>query len=400
MWNWIGKPTRKWLLILLAPAMAVTGIVLTVGLRGAAATWFASYQRERDELAALAQGRSFLEKGLPSRAFRAVARIRAGGPHEAEALTIKGMVLASLEETGPARQVLERAWQLGPSGDAARFLAAIYLSSYENERGLQMLIEASRLDPADFRPWYAMGESVYLRLRYFDLAIRAFRESLKRQPDHLESRIGLIEALMKAHRAEEADSLAAQVLPHRPDDPRLLALAGELALQAGRQDEAARHLSHALAINPNHQRALVLHAQLLFSQRRPNDALPETERACSVDPNDLEAITFLSAVQASLGLKDEAERTLAQRKAIRHRAEQMEALSKEILNHPDLPELRWRLGQLAAEGNMISLAIQSYLGALAHSPTFEPARKALLDLSYPPSRLPPAPHARRSDNRN
>ena len=117
------------------------------------------------------------------RAIRAVSLIKAESPHEAEALTIKGLALASLEETGPARQVLEQAWQMRPSGDVARVLAAIYLSSNENERGLQMLIEASRLDPSDFRPWYAMGESVYLRLRRHDLAIEAFRESLKRSAE-------------------------------------------------------------------------------------------------------------------------------------------------------------------------------------------------------------------------
>ena len=72
--------------------------------------------------------------------------------------------------------------ELQPNAAAARVLAAIYLSANENERGLQMLLNASRIDPEDFRPWYAMGELVYLRLRRYEPAIDAFQEALERQP--------------------------------------------------------------------------------------------------------------------------------------------------------------------------------------------------------------------------
>ena len=259
---------------------------------------------------------------------------------EGELLTIQGTALAALEELGPAPQTLERAWRVHPSCDAARVLAAIYLSANENECGLQMLIEASRLDPADFRPWYAMGESVYLRLHRHDLAVEAFRESLKRRPSHTESRIGLVDVLVRSHRALEAAPLLEQVLQERPDNPRVLALAAELALESGDEERAARHLELALKIDPDYRQALILHSRLLFRQGRRQEALPEAEHACTLEPNDIAILTLLSSIQSSLGLGEEARQTLAHKRDVQQRAEMMAKLAQEIMDNPQAPEPR------------------------------------------------------------
>ena len=86
---------------------------------------------------------------------------------------------------------LERTVEPAPNAAAAHILAAIYLGATRIERGLQMLLSASRIDPQDFRPWFAMGELVYLRLRRYESAIDAFQHALERQPGHPESRLGL-----------------------------------------------------------------------------------------------------------------------------------------------------------------------------------------------------------------
>ncbi len=131
----------------------------------------------RQESEALTEGHRYLEGGQNRHAIRAVARIDKGSPAEAEALTIRGLAEANLEEVVPARRHLERAWKLRPNAAAARVLAAIYLSAFETERGLQMLLNASRLDTKDFRPWYAMGELVYLRC-----AVTNWRSTRSRRP--------------------------------------------------------------------------------------------------------------------------------------------------------------------------------------------------------------------------
>jgi tetratricopeptide (TPR) repeat protein len=278
---------------------------------------------------------------------------------------------------------------------AAKMLAAIYLGAYETERGLRMLELAARLDPADFRPWYAMGEGVYLRLRRYDQAADAFRQALRRRPDHLESRIGLIQALVKSHRAEEAESLIQAALRDRPDDLKLLIAAVELALESGRLPEATRHLERALTVDPDHREALLLRARLSFRNGRSRAALADAERACAADPNDTAGLNLLGSIQKALGLKDQAARTLARRRELEERTSRMEGLVEKIAVKPDDPELRWRLGRLAQEAGMTALALQSYQAALALAPDCQPARKGLRELGVAPSPFaPPAPSQR------
>ncbi len=145
----------------------------------------------------LARGHAYLEQGRFRHAILAVSQIREGSSSEAEALTIRGLAESSLEEVAPARGTSSAPGTCSPNAAAARVLAAIYLSANENERGLQMLLSASRIDPRDFRPWYAMGELVYLRLRRYEQAIDAFRQALERHPRHPESLLGLVEALVR-----------------------------------------------------------------------------------------------------------------------------------------------------------------------------------------------------------
>ena len=334
----------------------------------------------REEVDALAVGHVHLDEGRYRQAIRSVSKVREGSPSEAEALTIRGLAEAYLDEVSPARRDLERAWRLQPNAAAARVLAAIYLSAYETERGLQMLLGASRIDPSDYRPWHAMGELVHLRLRHYEQAIEAFREALKRRPDHVESRVGLADALIKFHRPEEAGPILKGVLDERPDDPRALTLAAEVALELGRDGEAARSIGRTLAIDPDHREALVLSARLRMRQNHPREALAAAERACSLEPNDLTALGVLGSIQAALGQKEQAAGTRERRLRVEQRNQQIEGLMRTILEAPADPEPRCRLGRIAAEAGMRTLAIQSYQAALTVAPDCRPALQGLLAL--------------------
>src|SRR5262249_51440933 len=207
--------------------------------------------------------------------IQVVSRIGAGSPDEAEALAIRGLAHAGLEEVAPAQQDLERAWRLRPTPIVAKVLAAIYLSAYEHERGLQMLKHASQLDPTDFPPWYAMGEAVYLRLHRYDEAIKAFQEALQRRPGHVDSRIGLADALLESHRPDEAERALEGVLTERPDEPRVLTLAAELAWEAGRHPDALPSLERVLSLDPDHRAALILHPPFRFRRGATRQAAAE-----------------------------------------------------------------------------------------------------------------------------
>ena len=357
----------------------ILAAVLLVRYLGDPAPWWLQSVRLK-ESEALARGHLLLERGQNRRAIQAVSLIRSGSSSEAEALTIRGLAEANLEEIGPARRNLERAWQLQPNAAAARVLAAIYLSAYENERGLQMLINASRLAPEDFRPWYAMGELVYLRLRRYDQAINAFQEALKRLPGHLDSRVGLAHSLVRMHRSEEAERILKAVLEERSNDPRVLTLTAEISLDLGRGEDPGQLLERALLIDPNRVDAIVLHARVQLRRGHSREALAEVERACSLETNDLAALTLLSSIQASLGMKDQAARTLARRAEVEERSKLIEGLLHVILQKPNDPEARCQLGKAAIESDMKPLAVQCYQVALMLDPKCKAARKGLIEL--------------------
>jgi tetratricopeptide (TPR) repeat protein len=366
---------------------------------GNSAPW-RSWARDRHELDALARGGRYLEEGRYRRAIHTVSLVDERSRHRPEALAMRGLAEAALEAVGPARRDLERSWAARPKAETARVLAAIYLSAYEHERGLQMLLNASRLEPSDFRPWYSMGQLVYLRLRRYDRAIEAFQEALKRQPGHMESRLGLIEALLKAHRPEQAEGTLSELLKERPDDPKVMGLAAQLGAALGRDDEALRYLQKSLALEPDNREALILHARLRLRSGRPRDALSEAERAAALEPRDRSALGLLSTIQAALGMKEESAVTVARRQAVERDNEQIEGLMRQILDRPDDPGLRCRLGAAARKAGMTPLAIQCYQAALAIDPRSDSARQGLIDLDVLPSEpASPARPLRGGDNR-
>ena len=387
MWRRLVRLRRARLLLVVGVVALIAGVLLADRYLGDRMPWRAR-SRHRQELEALASGHAYLDQGRFRHAIRAVSRIREGSAAEAEALTVRGLAEAALEEVGPARRDLERAWRLQPNAAAARVLAAIYLSACENERGFQMLMNASRIDPGDFRPWYAMGELIYLRLRQYEPAIAAFQKALERHPGHLESRIGLIDALVKSHRPEEAEPILKGVLQERPDDPRVATLAAEVALELGRDQDAAKSLERSLSIDPDYREALILEARLQVRQGDNREALAAAERACSLEPNDPAALGLLSSIQATLGLKEQAARTRDRRHQVEQQNQRIERLMQAILASPNDPEPRWRVGQAAAAAGRITLATQSYQAALAIAPDCKPARQGLIDLRRSGARVP------------
>jgi cytochrome c-type biogenesis protein CcmH/NrfG len=79
-------------------------------------------------------------------------------------------------------------------------------------------------------------------------------------------------------------------------------------------------------------------------------------------------------------LKARAAATSQRHRQARERSEQIQRLSSEIQKRPKDPEPRLRLGRLAAEAGMTSLAIHSFEAALALDPSSQAARAGLLAL--------------------
>jgi tetratricopeptide (TPR) repeat protein len=332
---------------------------------------------------AVARARTYLDRGQPDLALKALSGIRDLGPGSAEALTLAARALLMQGSISTARLALERSLKLEPQQpDAAKMLAAIYLASGDGERGLLLLEQAARFDPADFRPWYAMGK-VHHDLGRLEESAEAYAQALKRSPpasEARESQLGRIRALLDDNRAGDAVADLAKAREQRPDDSEVLALAARQARDLGQLDEATALANLALASDPKNFDALLVRARIRVLSRLPLDALADLEKAVQINPNKVAALQLLLQVQTSLGKTAEAAQTNAQAHRTRERIVLMDQLAKTVHQRPNDPEPRYRMGRAALDGKLYVLAYQSFQAALDLDSNFKPAREALEQL--------------------
>ncbi len=285
----------------------------------------------------------------------------------------------------PARRVLEGSLKMKPDqSDAAKMLAAIYLASGDGERGLDLLRQAARLEPSDYRPWYAMGK-VHHDLGQLAEAAEAYAQARMRSPPPAEARdsqIGRIRALLDAKKADDAALDLADARKQAPNDPEVLALAARQARDLGRLEEATALANRALAVDPKNFDALLVRARIRHLARAPNDALEDLKKAVQVKPNDVAALQLLLQVQTGLRMFKEGAKTQARVNRARERLALMDQLTKFIHQNPDDPEPRYRMGQTAMDGEMYVLAYQSFQAALDLDGNYKPARDALERLRH------------------
>lgn len=374
-----ARPTARRGARLLAAGAVVLGLL-------AFGSWYTQVGRglQRHEArAAIAWGEDYLKVGRPGLAIAAVADIPEDQPEGARALAIRGLALALLDRPEEARGVLERSWQLDPTWSMVpKVLAAIYFSRSEVQRGLAMLEAAARLDPGDFRPWYGAGD-MYRRLNRADDAARAFGQALRLQPDHHESRLGRIWALLETRPPEEVTPLLQQALVDRPSDPEVLTLAARQALALGDQQGALQYVERCLALDPDRAEALRIRAGLRRAAGQLQPALEDAERAVTLAPHDPTALYQLALVEAALGLADRAAATSERHQVLKEQLEQMRQLEQQIELRPTDPQPHWQLGQIAAEAGMTDFAARHFRAALALDLACQPARRGLAALGLP-----------------
>src|SRR5262249_1272408 len=213
-----------------------------------------------------------------------------------------------------------------------------------------LLQRAAKIDPRDFRPWYAMGK-VYHDLGDLSKAADAYAQALKRLPPETEareSRIGRIRVLLEANRHDEAAAdlaTARELLPH---DAQVLGLAAREAQDLGHTDEATALADRALAADKDNFDALLVRAKAHNISGRLNEALADLERATRINPNHLGALQMLIQVQARLGQTEQAAATRDRFRRDSDRIALMDELSRATNRHPTDPETRYPTGQAPA----------------------------------------------------
>jgi predicted Zn-dependent protease len=338
------------------------------------------YRLRHDHWKVVAAAREYLDHGRPDLALREVSQIRDEGPGAAEGLTLAAQALLQKGNIPRARRVLERSLAIKlDQPEAAKMLAAIYLSAGDAKRGLVLLKKAAELEPSDFRPWFAMGK-VHHDMGELPESAEAYAQALSRSPppaEATEARIGRVRALLDGKQAEQAGADLELLRREQPENAQVLALAARQALELGQTETAANLADRALNVNPDEFPALLVRARLRFLAHQAKLAIADLQKADAIKPNDVPTLQLLVLAQRSLGLASETAATQARADKARERIVRMDKLARLISERPNDPEPRWGLGQEAMEGKMYTLAYQCFQAALDLDPGYQPARAAL-----------------------
>ena len=384
--------SELWLLIALALGIALIVGGLTFWLIPPSMTPLVSPLDVKTEPRELTAARAHLAQGRPDLAVRDLATIQIPSPAAAEVMTRAGQAFLMGQDLGPARRSLERALGLDPDQAVAlKLLAAIYLTFSDAPRAIKLLERATRLDPEDFHPWYALGKA-HAGQGEPDRAATAFAAALDRHPPPDETREiqrGLARAWLDAGRADAAGPVLTTALALSPANPELLGLAARQAHDEGDAAAALSLADRALTIEPTNLDALLTRARCRRQAGQPEAALPDLALATTLNPNDLMTLQLRFQVESQLNQRDAAAQTARRVDAARARRTSLSQLARAISQRPSDPEPRWRMGQVAAEADQTTLAAQCFAAALDLDPDCGPARAGLAALAATNPAPPP-----------
>jgi Tfp pilus assembly protein PilF len=362
-------------------AILLVGGALVSLLLAIAAGWLAWPATDRGAYReTIARATRYLDEDRPALALQAVRPIIDKDKNAAEALAVAGMALAALDRCAEARVELEHALKQEPmQARAHKVLAAIYLDSADYERALTHLRAAGDLEPRDARPWIARGK-VYRDLGRERESADSYLVALQRDATSREARLGFVAAALKIRRPDRATTFLVAALQEAPEDPQVLGLAACYAHALGHPEQADGFAGRALAHDPANLDAHVARATSHLLAGEPQNALDDLEKSVAVNPINIEALGLLAQVESRLGLTDRAHKSFSRARSIEEHYVLFGRLTNEITQRPDDPEPRWRMGQVAAEADMLEIAAHCFRAALAIDPHCRPAREGLTAL--------------------
>lgn len=264
---------------------------------------------------------------------RSIARGHAEGPLQ----VLRAVLLARAGKLAEAEPVLTEAFQRGdePRAEVAEGLARIYLRSFRLSEALQVLDAWARLAPDDPRP-YLLRNEVDERTDAEPAArVRNYREALRRDPNRLDTRLGLAETLREGSLLDEAEVEYDALLARDPKNVRGLAGAGRVALLKGDLTAATRLFEAVLAVAPDDKAALRELGLIDMNLGRVASAKARLKRAVEVDPHDAEARYSYSRALKLAGDDTGAAEQAAATDRLKDEQKQLLDLRKALVQHPD-----------------------------------------------------------------
>lgn len=350
-----------------------------------------------NSVALLGKARLALLNGDPARAIEHTEQALARHPADVDNLRFKADLLRMQGKPAAARACYEHILKLRPADLQTRIdIASLLIQSGNYAEAKQQLAKAHAVSqgglaldftqalldfreqkyPAalerlqlvqrgapDYMPGVLLAGAVQFELNNNVQAELLLRRFLESQSGHLYASKLLAATLLRNGKAAEAAALLAPLLEKHPDDPELLATAGDAHMRLQQFNKASEYFQRAVELAPG---ASAVHTALGASRLAMGDgarAIAELERASGLDTKSPRAGIMLVVVH--LHAKDYAKALAA-----------VHALEKQG-NNPAVQNLKG--GVLLASQDFAG-ARTAFQGALSLDPGYQPALDNLAQL--------------------
>ena len=203
------------------------------------------------------------------------------------------------------------------------------------------------LDPGSPFPFFFLGQ-IYHRQERIDLAVKAYREAIRRNPSFVEARLKLGLAYQEQGQLEMAIPQYREVLKLRPEEAiGHTNLACALAEQ-GKMDMGIEEYKKALKIDPNDAEVHFALGGLYENKGRKDLAKREYEEALRLNPGFAPAATAIGWFLYEKGQMDFA----------------LDYFSRALKSNPDDAQATFGVGRVYEEKRKPELAVQHYQRAL------------------------------------
>jgi tetratricopeptide (TPR) repeat protein len=258
-----------------------------------------------------------------------------GCPRERLVL-LNALITAKAGLGAEAEPELRRAFErsAGPDPQLDEALAKVYLETYDLNRAAVVLDRWARDAPGDPKPYLWRAEVDTRNTADPAPAMNDYREALRRDPSLAAARLGLAEALRKAHRNDEAASEYEAYLAQKPGDAAAHLGAGQNLMEKGDPDAATRHLERALALDPRSAPALKELAEHALRRGEFARALGYLDRAVALDPDDAAARRRRALALTRLGRAAEAETEQAAAKRVQADLDRLNEVRRQLFRSP------------------------------------------------------------------
>jgi Flp pilus assembly protein TadD len=288
-------------------------------------------------------------------------------PRNAELETELGYVELAARRPGPARAAFERALQASPSSAASRSgLVVAYVANRKLDAARTFMDTWRSAAPGD--PALAiLSAQIELTQGNADRAEQILLDGVRRAPRNPDVAESLAQVYLAGGDRDAALRYYARVAELRPTSVEALTVVGMLKQQAGDRAGASAAYERALALAPGTGIAANNLAWLYAEDNRLDDAARVAERAVTSLGRSPESLDTQGWVNHRQNRSDDAIRLL----------------SEAVTKAPDNPLYRYHLALAYAGAEKRQEAHAELERALALSPDFADARRALLKLSHP-----------------